>query len=226
MFLPKWSMTRDENIFYAKRNLVDSIWKEANLEGIAVTFPETQELFEGRAVAGLTIGQTNAINNLKTAWAFILDNLEAAIDLRFVRQVNGIVGSNSVFLGAGEVRNFDVSIGGTTWRPALPSPDSIAHVLSELERPQGASAIERAIKTFLAIARGQWFNDGNKRTAQFVANAILINNGAGILAVPQDELKEFNGLLIDYYQTNDPAAITEFLYKSALDGADISKQSR
>lgn len=28
----EFSMTREDNVFYAKRNLVDSIWKEANLE--------------------------------------------------------------------------------------------------------------------------------------------------------------------------------------------------
>ena len=35
----KFSMTVEENIFVAKRNLVDYIWKSANLEGIAVTYP-------------------------------------------------------------------------------------------------------------------------------------------------------------------------------------------
>ncbi len=40
-------MTQEENIFFAKRNLVDTIWKSANLEGVNVTFPETQMIIDG-----------------------------------------------------------------------------------------------------------------------------------------------------------------------------------
>ena len=35
----KYHLTREQNIFVAKRNIVDYIWKSANLEGIAVTYP-------------------------------------------------------------------------------------------------------------------------------------------------------------------------------------------
>lgn len=43
----KYSMTVKENIFVAKRNLVDYIWKSANLEGIAVTYPQTEIISMG-----------------------------------------------------------------------------------------------------------------------------------------------------------------------------------
>ena len=39
----KYNMTKEDNIFFAKRKLVDNIYKSANLEGIAVTFAETLE---------------------------------------------------------------------------------------------------------------------------------------------------------------------------------------
>ena len=34
----KYNMTLSDNIEYAKRNIVDSIFKEAHVEGINVTF--------------------------------------------------------------------------------------------------------------------------------------------------------------------------------------------
>lgn len=43
-FKNKYKMTVEENLYYAKRNLVDSMWKSANLEGIAVTYPQTEIL--------------------------------------------------------------------------------------------------------------------------------------------------------------------------------------
>lgn len=36
----KYHMTKEENIFLAKRNIVDYIWKSANLEGIGITYPD------------------------------------------------------------------------------------------------------------------------------------------------------------------------------------------
>ena len=34
MLKDKYYMSTEENVLYAKRNIVDSIWKSANLEGI------------------------------------------------------------------------------------------------------------------------------------------------------------------------------------------------
>ena len=37
----KYNMTKEDNIFFAKRKLIDNLYKSANLEGIAVTFADT-----------------------------------------------------------------------------------------------------------------------------------------------------------------------------------------
>ena len=51
MMQDKFFMEQQDNLFYAKRNIVDSIYSQSKLEGIAVTFPEVQEIYEGRSVA-------------------------------------------------------------------------------------------------------------------------------------------------------------------------------
>lgn len=43
----KFFMTRKENIFAAKRNIIDYIWKSANLEGLGVAYPDTEAIFNG-----------------------------------------------------------------------------------------------------------------------------------------------------------------------------------
>ena len=70
----KYNLTREENVCMAKRNIVDYIWKSANLEGIHVTYSETQAIYDGGIVNGLTVNHIIAINNLKYAWEFILEN--------------------------------------------------------------------------------------------------------------------------------------------------------
>lgn len=212
----KFNMTQEENIFLAKRNIVDSIWKEANLEGIAITFPQTQEIFEGRTVSGLTIEQTLIINNLKRSWEFVLDNIEAEIDLRFVREVNSIVGADNTILNAGTLREYGVQIGGTNWVPEIPTVASVTATLDTIKNNDNPT--ERGLLYFGEICRGQWFSDGNKRTAQLVANAALIKEGCGVLAIPTQDLLEVRTLLIEYYETNDFTKLSKILYERALEG--------
>lgn len=45
IIVDKYQLTVEENVFLAKRNIVDSIYKESRLEGIAITFPETNEIY-------------------------------------------------------------------------------------------------------------------------------------------------------------------------------------
>ena len=92
----KFSLTQEQNIFFAKRNVVDTIWKSANLEGIAVTFPETQVIYDGGNVASLRVDEIVTINNLKHAWEFIFATINANIDFNYISSVHRLVGSNLV----------------------------------------------------------------------------------------------------------------------------------
>ena len=42
----KFNLRREQNVFVAKRNIVDYIWKSANLEGIGVIYSETQAIYD------------------------------------------------------------------------------------------------------------------------------------------------------------------------------------
>ncbi|MDR1184128.1 MAG: hypothetical protein LBK67_04965, partial [Coriobacteriales bacterium] len=93
-------------------------------------------IFGGRTVSGLTLTETKAINNLKHAWQFVLENIGLDVDLQLLRHLNGLVGAEGVVRGAGTLRQFDVTVGGTDWRPGIPGPDDIAAGL------RGAAATE------------------------------------------------------------------------------------
>lgn len=66
--------------------------------------------------------------------------------------------------------------------------------------------------------RSQLFWDGNKRTSMLCANKIMIENGAGIIKVPDNKLEEFNRLLTEFYNTNEGTDIEEFIYQYCIDG--------
>ena len=209
-----YKLTQEQNIFIAKRNIVDYIWKSANLEGIAVTYPDTQVIFDGYSVQGYKIEEITAINNLKKAWQFILNDIDLELNLAYICKINGIVGEG-IFYNPGMIRSTPVKIGGTTWQPTIPFESQIKE---ELDKVSGESNTERAINMMLYLMRKQIFLDGNKRTAMLIANKIMIENGCGIISIPIDKQPEFYKLLIKYYETSNKEEIKEYIYNYCIDG--------
>ncbi len=111
MFEDKFNMSRKSNVFWAKRNIVDYIWKSARLENISVTYPQTECIYNGINVQSLNIYEVTAINNLKHGWLLVLSNLHYETDYSLLCQTHKAVGSNLI-LGAGFPRGLPVSIGG------------------------------------------------------------------------------------------------------------------
>ena len=148
---PKYDMTQKENIFLAKRNIVDYIWKSANLEGIAVTYPDTQAIYNGMAVSGYTIEDINAVNDLKHAWQYLLDHINDTLDLGFVKKVHMLLGKFTV-LNAGIVRRDEVRIGGTEWIPEVPDEKRSGMEIAKIADSPDAP-LERALDITLYLMR-------------------------------------------------------------------------
>lgn len=220
----KFSISKEENIFLAKRNLIDNIYKSARLEGIAVTFPQTEAVFNGVNVSSLSVGDVVAINNLKHAWQFVFDTMEyPQTDFAFVCEVNRIIGAG-LYNNAGFLRGMPVSIGGTTWRPDLPVKADIINDIGEINKAENAT--KKAIDLMLYIMRKQMFLDGNKRTAMICANRVLIENGAGLINIDVEHIEEFKTKLIGYYETNQKEEIQDFLFEKCLNGIQIKQPSQ
>ena len=212
----KYNMTQKENIFLAKRNIVDYIWKSANLEGIGVTYPDTQAIYNGMAVSGYTIEDINAINDLKHAWQFLLDNINEALNLALVKKVHMILGKYTI-INAGTFRRDEVRIGGTDWIPELPDEKKAESELGNILESKTAS-ISKALDLTVYLMRAQLFYDGNKRIAMLIGNKLMIENGQGIISVAQKDIKDFYKLLASYYETGDQSDLKQFLYDHCIDG--------
>lgn len=66
------------NVFYAKKNVVDSIWKEAIIEGVNITYPQAKVIVEhNQTVEGLTVTGTIIVYNLKLAWNYLFEHLNS-----------------------------------------------------------------------------------------------------------------------------------------------------
>ena len=218
----KFNLTREQNVFVAKRNIVDYIWKSANLEGIRTTYPETQAIYDGGIVNGLTVDNIIAINNLKYAWQFILENDGIDYDFKALCQIHKLTCDKLVLdNNLGKLRTTPVNIGGTSWKPQFPIESQIKEELNELLNQPLKTKTEIAIEVMLWIMRRQMFIDGNKRVAMLFANKIMIDNGCGIITITQENQPIFFEKLIKYYETNDNKDLKEWLYETSIDGINL-----
>lgn len=213
----KYKMTLEENIFVAKRNIVDSIWKSANLEGIAVTYPQTETIFQGLGIQNMKVKDINAIVNLKHSWEFILENIEYPVDLNYICKINQLIGEANVNPFPG------LSMGGTDWKPEIPDKEKVNDSLNKILESEN-SATEKAINLMLYLMRSQLFYDGNKRTSMMAANQVMIQNGAGIISVPIKYQEEFLELLVKFYETNNMDKIKELIYNHCIDGINFKRE--
>lgn len=211
----KYNMTKEQNIFLAKRCIVDCIWKSSHIEGIDVTYPETQKLFDGGNVARLRLDEIQTINNLKHAWLFILNSIDAKNDINLLKSINSLVGSNLIDR-PGQMRVYDVTIGGTNWKPDLPDENNIEKRLEDFNKIECIT--ERAITIMCYLMRTQFFSDGNKRTAMLFANKIMIQNGKGVISIPVEEDINFGEKLTKYYETNNMEDLKQFIYEKCING--------
>lgn len=215
----KYHMTREENIFVAKRNIIDYIWKSARLEGLAVTYPDTEAIFNGMSVQGVKVSDIIAVNNLKHAWQFVLDTLDYPIDYPFVCKINQYVGGDNLIIRAGYLRDVPVSIGGTVWKLDMPIESQIKEEMEEIGKMNNPT--DKALTMMLYLVRKQMFLDGNKRTSMLAGNHVMIANGCGIISVPIELQPIFTKMLIAFYESNDMEEIKMFLYENCIDGIEF-----
>lgn len=191
----------------AKRLIVDSIWKSANLEGLGTTFPKTEAIL-ANAPTETKSEEVLFVINMKRAWQFLLDTIGYKNNISLLREYNKIVGE-LLFRFNGDIRTIPVQIGGTSWEPDMPHEGIIISDMENIERIEDVE--QRALKYFCYVARAQMFIDGNKRVAQLIANKILIEHNIGIFQIPIEKLEQFKTLLIEFYETNEDGKIIDFM---------------
>ena len=218
--IDKLHLTKEQNLFLAKKVLVFNIYNSARLEGINTTYPDTKTILEGINVSSLKLDEINCILNLRDAWDYVLSNIDEEVDLDFICKVNFFVSRNES-LEWGALRNGKVGINGVDYIPEIPQKNIIIKNIKEILE-QG-SITEKTLNLMLYLMRSQIFWDGNKRTSMIIANKILISNGCGIITIKEENIREFNILLTEYYNTNNKNKIIKFLYDKCIFGMEFNQ---
>ena len=201
------------NIAFARANMKMNIYDQAVLEGVAISFPQIEEIIENRKVFGMNATDVQKILNLKHAWEFILDRdvVASRSDYYMLSHIAKLV-NEGFFAEGGRIRGVPVTIGGSSYIPPLPNEPDVKDRIRDIVE-ENDEAINIAIKLCLYCMKTQIFMDGNKRASVIFANHYLISHGGGVLVIPEKEVPEFKQLLVKYYEGEEYSVIATFLKK-------------
>jgi Fic family protein len=193
---------------------IDLSWKSSQIEGNTYSLLETERLLKHKeTAAGKTKDEAVMLLNHKEAIDFIVSDPEYIKPLR----VSAIEDIHSILvkeLGVDRnLRKRSVGISGTNYRP-IDNEFQIREAMEEMCALVNLkeNAFEKALLLLLLISYIQPFNDGNKRTARIISNAILLNEKHCPLSFRTvDSLGYKKAMLIFYEQNNISAFKKIFL---------------
>ena len=212
-----------KNIAFVRANLKANIYDQAVLEGIATTFPQTEEIIDNGKVFGVSASDVQKILNLKHAWEFILDEdvVLSRSDYYMLSHIARLV-NEGFFLDGGRIRGVPVAIGGSTYIPPVPNERDVKEKIRNIvegarnnKNVEGSAErkepVDIAIELCVYCIKSQIFLDGNKRASVIFANHYLISHGKGLLVIPEHKVPEFKKLLVAYYEGEDLQVIASFM---------------
>ena len=199
------------NMDFARANMKTNIYDQAVLEGVATTFPQTEEILENGTVNGMTADDVQKILNLKHAWEFILDKdvIQSENNYYLLCRIAKLV-NEGFFYDGGRIRGVPVKIGGTSYVPPLPIEMQVIENINEILASE-KEAVDIAIELCIYCMRTQIFIDGNKRASVIFANHYMIAHGLGLIVIPENHVPDFKKKLVKYYESGDIEEISAFL---------------
>ena len=187
---------------------VDLSWKSSQIEGNTYSLLETERLLlEKETAAGKSKDEAVMLLNHKDALDFILDNPDYLSELT----VSKIENIHSILVNElaveRNIRIRRIGITGTNYRPL----DNEFQIREALEQTcklvnRKESIFEKALLILLLISYIQPFDDGNKRTARIVSNAMLIANSYCPLSFRTVDSIDYKKAMLLFYEQNNISA--------------------
>jgi len=194
-----------------ERLAIDLSWKSSQIEGNTYSLLETERLLKEKETAeGKTKDDATMLLNHKEALDFIVAN-PTYINPLITSRIEDIHSLLIKDLGVERnIRNRRVGISGTNYKP-LDNEYQINEALLQMCElvNKKASVFEKALLLLLLISYIQPFNDGNKRTARILSNAILINNKYCPISFRTIDSVEYKKAMLLFYEQNNITGIKE-----------------
>lgn len=187
-----------------ERLIIELSWKSSKIEGNTYTLLDTENLIlRNKAAAGKTKEETQMILNHKDAFNFVYENKNsfALFSRENLERVHYFLVKN-MSVGTG-FRKSPVGVSGSVYRPL----DNIYQIKEAVEELSLAinrieTAYAKALLALLGISYIQPFEDGNKRTGRFMADALLLAHRRAPLSFRSIDEKEYKDTALVFYELN------------------------
>lgn len=187
-----------------ERLIIELSWKSSKIEGNTYTLLDTEKLIlENKEAAGHDKKESIMILNHKDAFNFIRENLSIfkTLTRANLEQLHSILIKN---LGAGAgFRRHPVGVTGSKYRPL----DNIYQIQEAVDALSSAisktkTAYEKALIALLGISYIQPFEDGNKRAARLMTNALLLARDCAPLSYRSVDENDYREGMLVFYELN------------------------
>ncbi len=196
-----------------ERLIIELSWKSSKIEGNTYTLLDTEKLIlENKEAPGHDKKEARMILNHKEAFNFVHENSAQfkTITRKNLEDLHAImVKGLSVGLG---LRKKPVGIVGSKYRPldniyqVSEAIDSLGAAISRMSSPYA-----KALIALLGLGYIQPFEDGNKRTARLMANAILLAHDRAPLSYRSVDENDYREAMLVFYELNSIAPFKKIL---------------
>lgn len=201
-------LSRSEYHSDLERLAIDLSWKSSQIEGNTYSLLETERLLKNKeTAAGKTKDEAVMLLNHKDALDFIVAHPDFVRPLT-VRSIEDLHSILIKELGVDRnIRKRNVGISGTNYKP-LDNEFQIKEAMEEMCALVNlkTNAFEKALLVLLLISYIQPFNDGNKRTARIISNAILMDHRCCPLSFRTVDSVEYKKAMLIFYEQNNISA--------------------
>jgi len=187
-----------------ERLIIELSWKSSKIEGNTYTLLDTEKLIlEHKEAPGHDKKEAKMILNHKEAFEFVHNNKKEFLTLTRanLEQLHSII-VKDLSIGVG-LRQKPVGVTGSKYRP-LDNSHQIKEAVEALATAvsRANTAYAKALLALIGISYIQPFEDGNKRTARLMANALLLARGAAPLSYRSVEEKDYREATLVFYELN------------------------
>ncbi len=187
-----------------ERFIIELSWKSSKIEGNTYTLLDTEKLIlRGIEAPGHDKSEARMILNHKEAFKFIRDSvpLFKSLTQANMEEVHKLlVRDLNVNFG---FRSKPVGVTGSTYHPLdnihqiKEAVSALCAAVSNMKTPYA-----KALLTLLGVSYIQPFEDGNKRTARLLANAILLAHSCAPLSYRSVEENDYREAMLVFYELN------------------------
>lgn len=188
-----------------ERLAIDLSWKSSQIEGNTYSLLETEQLLrEKQTAAGKTKDEATMLLNHKEVLDFILSNKDYVKPLTISR----IEDLHSVLIKelkvGRNIRKRRVGISGTNYKP-MDNEFQIREALQSMCNLVNSTSnvFEKALLALILISYIQPFEDGNKRTARIISNAILMNESYCPISFRTVDSIDYKKAMLVFYEQNN-----------------------